>query len=111
MFDFNPLNTELNPTCHLLALSGAHHILHVSRIWVNLPVFIIVCSTTGVAQLKVNAKWMQPQITRRRCVTFTFRSPYPTDTVDESHYMSGFVRQESDVGTVENVQTSDFAGN
>ena len=31
----NPLNAELNPTCHLLALLGAHHILHVSRIRVN----------------------------------------------------------------------------
>jgi len=31
----NPLNAELNPTCHLLALSGAHHILHISRIRVN----------------------------------------------------------------------------
>jgi len=31
---FNPLNTELNPTCHLLALL-AHHILHVSRIRVK----------------------------------------------------------------------------
>jgi len=29
---FNPLNAELNPTCHLLALLGAHHILHVSRL-------------------------------------------------------------------------------
>jgi hypothetical protein len=28
---FNPSNTELNPICHLLALLGAHHILHVSR--------------------------------------------------------------------------------
>jgi len=28
----NPLNTELNPICHLLALLGAHHFLHVSRI-------------------------------------------------------------------------------
>jgi hypothetical protein len=28
----NPLNSELIPTCHLLALLGAHHILHVSRI-------------------------------------------------------------------------------
>jgi hypothetical protein len=28
---FNPLNTELNPICPLLALFGAHHILHVSR--------------------------------------------------------------------------------
>jgi len=27
-----PLNAELNPICHLLALLGAHHILHISRI-------------------------------------------------------------------------------
>ena len=27
----NPLNAELNPICHLPALLGAHHILHVSR--------------------------------------------------------------------------------
>jgi hypothetical protein len=31
----NPLNAELNPMCHLLALLGAHHILHVSKIRVN----------------------------------------------------------------------------
>jgi len=31
----NPLNAELNPICRLLALLGAHHILHVSRIRVN----------------------------------------------------------------------------
>jgi hypothetical protein len=31
----NPLNAELNPICHLLALLGAHHILHVSRVRVN----------------------------------------------------------------------------
>jgi len=31
----NPLNTELNPICHLLALLGAHHILHISRIRVK----------------------------------------------------------------------------
>jgi len=31
----NPLNAELNPICHLLALLGAHHILHVSRIGVK----------------------------------------------------------------------------
>ena len=28
---FNALNAKLNPICHLLALLGAHHILHVSR--------------------------------------------------------------------------------
>jgi hypothetical protein len=32
---FNPLNTELNPIYHLLALLGTHHIFHVSRIRVN----------------------------------------------------------------------------
>jgi hypothetical protein len=31
----NLSNAELNPICHLLALLGAHHILHVSRIRVN----------------------------------------------------------------------------
>ena len=33
--DFNPLNAELNHICHLLALLGAHHIIHVSRIRVK----------------------------------------------------------------------------
>ena len=32
---FNPLNAELNPICYLLALLGAHHFLHVSRIRVK----------------------------------------------------------------------------
>jgi len=31
----NPLNAELNPICHLLALLGAHLILHVGRIRVK----------------------------------------------------------------------------
>jgi hypothetical protein len=29
------LNAELNPICHLLTLLGAHHILHISRVRVN----------------------------------------------------------------------------
>jgi hypothetical protein len=32
---FNPLKAELNPICHLLALLGAHHILHVSGVRVK----------------------------------------------------------------------------
>jgi hypothetical protein len=32
----NPLNAELNPTCHLLALIGARPVLHISRIKVNM---------------------------------------------------------------------------
>ena len=31
----NPLNAKLNPICHLLALIGAHHILHVSGVRVK----------------------------------------------------------------------------
>jgi hypothetical protein len=35
-FGLTLLNAELNPICHLLALLGAHHIPHVSRIRVNI---------------------------------------------------------------------------
>jgi hypothetical protein len=34
-FRINPLNAELNPVCHLLALLGAHHIFHVSGLRIN----------------------------------------------------------------------------
>ena len=34
-WSINPLNAELNPICHLLALLGAHHILYISRIRVK----------------------------------------------------------------------------
>jgi hypothetical protein len=32
---FNPLNADLNSIYHLLALVGAHHIFHISRVRVN----------------------------------------------------------------------------
>ena len=32
----NPLHAELNPIRHLLALVGARHIVHVSRVRVNM---------------------------------------------------------------------------
>jgi hypothetical protein len=35
IFIVNPLNSVLNPICHLLALLGARHILHISRIRVK----------------------------------------------------------------------------
>jgi hypothetical protein len=34
-FIINPLNAELNPICHLLALLGARHIFHVSGLRVK----------------------------------------------------------------------------
>jgi len=33
--NINPFNAELNLICHLLALLGAHYILHVSRVRVK----------------------------------------------------------------------------
>ena len=40
----NPFIAELNPICHLLALVEAHHILHVSRIRVKCPSYIVINS-------------------------------------------------------------------
>ena len=42
--NINPLNPELNPVCYLLALLGAHHFLHVSRIRVKLLTFRLLMS-------------------------------------------------------------------
>ena len=43
-YKFNPLNVELNPICYLLALLGAHHFLHVSRIRVKSLTFKLLMS-------------------------------------------------------------------
>ena len=44
VFGINPLNAELNPICHLLALLGVHHFLHVSRIMVkSLTLRLLTC--------------------------------------------------------------------
>ena len=43
---FNPLNAELNPICHLLAVLVAHHILHVSRVRVKERITYHVCITS-----------------------------------------------------------------
>ena len=43
-YNVNPLNPELNPICYLLALLGAHHFLHVSRIRVKLLTFRLLMS-------------------------------------------------------------------
>jgi len=38
--NINPLNPELNPICHLLAVLEARHILHVSRTRVYIYIYI-----------------------------------------------------------------------
>jgi len=49
----NPLNAELNPICHLLALLGAHHILHVSRIRVKHDSLAFTSNMQGTLLLHV----------------------------------------------------------
>src|SRR5215475_10106611 len=44
ILNMNPLKPELNPICYLLALLGAHHFLHVSRIRVKLLTFRLLMS-------------------------------------------------------------------
>ena len=44
----NPLNAELNPVCHLLALLGAHNIFHVSGLRVNIAVSTVTRLWTGL---------------------------------------------------------------
>jgi hypothetical protein len=34
--NINPLNADLNPICHLLALLGAHHIFHISGLRIKI---------------------------------------------------------------------------
>jgi hypothetical protein len=51
--NFNPLNSKLNPICHLLALLGAHPSLHVSRIRVNTH-FKKTCASVSVRTLTIS---------------------------------------------------------
>ena len=67
--DFNPLNAKLNPICHFQALLGARHILHVSRLRVNLPPFDIQGQISPCA--RPSARWeMKPHRTTNVVVTY-----------------------------------------
>ena len=46
---FNPLNAELNPICHLLALLGAHRIHHISRVRVKISSAERACASYAYA--------------------------------------------------------------
>ena len=51
----NPLNAELNPIRHLLALVGAPHIVHVSRIRVNADGVLELLTIIWVAESQVSS--------------------------------------------------------
>jgi len=62
---FNPLNPELNPICYLLALLGAHHFLHVSRIRVkSLTLRRLISYTYGAPILDVSRSHTTTQHSR-----------------------------------------------
>jgi len=54
VINFNPLNAKLNPICHLLALLGAHHILHISRKKVKCMGCEISCESEKDSQQKLS---------------------------------------------------------
>jgi len=56
----NPLNVELNPICHLLALLGAHHIFHVSRIRVNIFCVLVADGPMGSRTNIGISYWCEP---------------------------------------------------
>ena len=51
----NPLNAELNPIRHLLALVEARHIVHVSRIRVNADGVLELLTIIWVAESQVSS--------------------------------------------------------
>ena len=79
----NPLNAELNPICNLLALLGAHHIFHVSRIRVKNSTFrlhsIFMCfvwisqHTAIISLYSIN---LMVSVTETNCVYCAVRSNY-----------------------------------
>ena len=61
MYCINPLNAELNPICHLLALLGAHRIFHVSGLRVKTGRLLLKCDgTRAETRFRVSAKRTSP---------------------------------------------------
>ena len=94
---FNPLNAELNPICHLLALLGSHHILHVSglkvkpcssnRLRYHLDITLSVCSLYQCADAPLNISSFRCAIRQHLLDCFALntkpvRSFKASDTVD-----------------------------
>jgi hypothetical protein len=68
----NPLNTELNPICHLLALLGGATIVVVSRLRANKSIMVDIWKHQYVnVTVAALSNWpnKKPRLTPRRWVT------------------------------------------
>ena len=65
VWGINLLNAELNPICHFLALLGAHHILHVSRIRVKTASLHEVHSFHSTVCLRTGSQPLLNPVTHR----------------------------------------------
>jgi hypothetical protein len=65
---FNPSNAKLNPICHLLALLGAHHILHVSRTRVKIVTYSRFRLHFSVHSEERNIRTCSDEISRLKCL-------------------------------------------
>jgi hypothetical protein len=73
--ELNHLNVQLNPTCHLLALLGTHHILHVSRIRVKRFEHVCLLVVSSRHQLK---SWAGiAQLVQRLATNWAVRNRIP----------------------------------
>jgi hypothetical protein len=59
--NIKPLNAELNPTCHLLALLGTHHIFHVSGLRVKENIKTSAKESLGLCKLKQQKPWFDEE--------------------------------------------------
>ena len=72
----NPLNAELNPICYLLALLGAHHFLHVSRIRVKSLTLRLLMSYIyiyDISSLRVNRVCFSVPVTSHLRIGYALR--------------------------------------
>jgi hypothetical protein len=72
---FNPLNAELNPIRCLLALLGAHHFLHVSRIRVNTCYDTMCKAIIKHGSKHIIVRWIRATLEGRVAVTTLGGSP------------------------------------
>ena len=107
----NPLNAELNPIRHLLALAGARHFVYVSRVRVNQYLEQAWTWTEGSRRLRVQdlktfgiLRWTfvghrhQPHLSPRKYRWYSFLLEPVSTTVPQGD-RKNYVNEETILGT------------